>query len=151
MNTKLIYLSIGIVLFVVVVIYFRNKMKMPVSGTITSPFGERVHPITGTKSFHNGVDIAVPLNTPVKSPASGKVVSVYSNSAGGKQLVVKHNNGYYTGYAHLNSVAYPVGTTVSKNQIIAHTGNTGNSTGPHLHLTLKNKEKKYLNPLKYLS
>lgn len=113
------------------------KMKYPVSGRITSKFGDRTHPITKQKSFHNGIDIAVPSGTDVISPEAGKVISVYSNSTGGNQLIIEHSNGFRTGYAHLQKSLVKVGDSVSKGQVVAKSGNTGASTGAHLHLTLR--------------
>lgn len=126
-------------------------MKYPVSGRITSKFGNRTHPVTGVAGkFHNGVDIAVPVGTPVLSPADGKVVSVYTNSSGGIQLIVQHNNGFRTGYAHLNEVIAKAEQTVAKGEVIAKSGNTGASTGPHLHLTLR-KNGELVDPEEYFT
>lgn len=124
-------------------------MKYPVAGRITSKFGNRTHPTTGVASFHNGVDIAVPVGTPVHSPYSGVVKSVYSNNTGEIQMIVDHDNGFRTGYAHLNEALKRPGQKVSKGEVIAKTGNTGASTGPHLHLTLR-KNGELVNPEEYL-
>jgi len=109
----------------------------------------RIHPVTGEYKFHNGVDMAVPSNTPIYAPANGQVLNAYSNSAGGNQLVIKHpSEGIRTGYAHLNKSLVKEGQTVRKGQKIALTGNTGRSTGPHLHFTVKDLQTNdYVNPL----
>ena len=124
-------------------------MKMPLTGRITSKFGNRTHPISGVKKFHNGIDIAVPVGTAVLCPADGKVTSVYFNATGGNQMVVEHSNGYRTGYAHLKSSEKAVGSKVSKGDLIAYSGNTGASTGPHLHLTVR-KNGELVDPEKHL-
>lgn len=122
----------------------------PVNGKITSKFGSRTHPVTGTHSYHNGIDIAVPIGTSVIAPASGKVKSVYSNSAGGNQLIIKHDNGYQSGFAHLASAQVKVGDRVQQGQTVALSGNTGASTGPHLHYTLR-KDGELVDPSKHLT
>jgi len=128
-----------------------SAMKYPVSGRVSSKFGYRTHPVTGAQSnFHNGIDIAVPIGTPVLSPANGKVKSVYSNSSGGIQMIVEHTNGFRTGYAHLSQTNFSPGQSVIKGDVIALTGNTGASTGPHLHLTLR-KDGQLVNPEEYFT
>lgn len=123
-------------------------MKYPVKGRITSKFGDRQHPVTKENSFHNGIDIAAPLYTQVIAPADGKVINIYENAQGGKQLILEHADGMRTGYAHLSSYKVVRGQNIKVGQIVALTGNTGQSTGPHLHLTLTVKGKK-VNPEKY--
>lgn len=123
------------------------KMKYPVLGRVTSKFGNRFHPVTGVNSFHNGIDIAAPIGTPVVNPFNGKVINVYSNATGGKQLIVKHDNGYITGYAHLSkNNLFKIGDIVNQGETIALTGNSGQSTGAHLHLTLRDKSGQLINP-----
>lgn len=112
---------------------------------ITSSFGNRVHPVTGVYKLHNGVDFGAKTGTPILAPQSGKVIKKYSNSTGGNQLIVQHKNGYTTGYAHLDSYAVNLGDTVKNGQLLGYVGNTGASTGSHLHFTLK-KDGEYLNP-----
>jgi murein DD-endopeptidase len=112
---------------------------------LTSKFGARKDPFTGAYSGHNGTDFAIPVNTPLYSPASGTITSSFTNSAGGNQVVITHNNGIKTGYAHLNS-KFPKGTKLKKNELFAYSGNTGRSTGPHLHLTVK-KNDNLIDPL----
>ena len=124
-------------------------MIYPLKAEITSPFGDRIHPITGEFKFHNGVDFGAPTGTPIKAPANGTVESIYSNSTGGKQLVIKHNFGFKTGYAHLNAYNVEEGQKVKQGEIIAFVGNTGASTGAHLHFTVK-KNGEYIDPIKKL-
>lgn len=106
---------------------------------LTSKFGARRDPFTGSYSGHNGIDLAIPVNTPIYSPAAGVVTSSFTNSAGGNQMIIDHGN-IKTGYAHLNS-KLKKGARVKKNDLIAYSGNTGRSTGPHLHLTTKRNDK----------
>lgn len=110
--------------------------KKVCEGVITSRFGKRIHPVTKIESFHNGVDIACPRNTPVLSPVPGKIESVYMHPTGGLTLIfrdVKNNDRY--GFCHLNEVCYNQGQVVDSGIMIAKSGNTGRSTGPHLHFS----------------
>ena len=78
------------------------------------------------------------MRTPLRAPASGTVTSVIRNSSGGLQVVIRHDNGYTTGYAHLDTTSVAQGARVNQGDYFAHTGNSGASTGPHLHLTMRN-------------
>jgi murein DD-endopeptidase MepM/ murein hydrolase activator NlpD len=104
----------------------------PVKGTVTSPFNA----IRSGNTRHNGIDVAVPVGTPVYAPLDGEVYQTYYNSAGGNQIVIMHANGWRTGYAHLSKIVVSPKQKVQRGQIIAYSGNTGQSTGPHLHFTL---------------
>ena len=116
---------------------------------ITSGFGNRTAPTAGASTSHNGIDIATPLGTPVVAPADGVVTLVnYVPNLGGKQIVIKHNDGYQTGYAHLSEQLVSVGQKVKQGQLIAKTGNSGIGTGAHLHFTLTYNGVK-INPQKY--
>lgn len=113
----------------------------PVGGSVTSPFGWRVHPIFKRKIFHSGVDLGMPMNSPVKAANSGKVIFVGWYGGYGKVVIIDHGriNGVPTTtlYAHLNSYRVSVGSTVVKGQVIANVGTTGYSTGPHLHFEVR--------------
>ena len=113
----------------------------PVGGPVTSPFGWRVHPIFKRKIFHSGVDLGMPMNSPVKAANSGKVIFVGWYGGYGKVVIIDHGriNGVPTTtlYAHLNSYRVSVGSTVVKGQVIANVGTTGYSTGPHLHFEVR--------------
>lgn len=122
----------------------------PVASKISSPFGYRTHPVNKVKQFHNGIDLPVPLKTKVKCPYPGVVADVYHNPAGGNQVIIKHDNGYMTGYAHLTQALVKKGDRVKQGEVIALSGNTGKSTGPHLHLTMKDKAGNWLDPNKAL-
>ncbi len=114
--------------------------------TLTSGFGYRIHPITGEWKFHNGIDLAVPVGTPIRSPEGGVVSGWTSNSVGGLQMLVDHDNGYRTGYAHLNERIAGQGNRVEKGDVIAYSGNTGASTGAHLHFTMKDETGQFVDP-----
>jgi murein DD-endopeptidase MepM/ murein hydrolase activator NlpD len=105
----------------------------PVSGPISSQFGPRISPIDEELRFHAGVDIAVPVGTPVKATQAGEVVQAGANGAYGLAVVVRHEGGFETLYAHNSVVPARVGQRVERGEIIAYAGNTGVSTGPHLH------------------
>jgi murein DD-endopeptidase MepM/ murein hydrolase activator NlpD len=106
-------------------------VKTPVR--ITSRFGEK----RGT-SYHNGLDVAVPVGTSVFAIADGIVDSIWNDTAGGLSMRIKHDQGITVGYAHLSkNNLLSVGDKVKQGQIVALSGNTGNSTGPHLHITVR--------------
>jgi len=122
-----------------------KKWLSPLTGKISSKYGNRISPITNKKARHNGIDLAVPEGTPIKAPADGTIALRYYTKEGGRQMVVKHKGGYLTGYAHLRTRRFKEGTKVKQGQIIAWSGNTGISTGAHLHFTIR-KNGKFLNP-----
>ena len=103
--------------------------------TISSPYGWRVDPIDGSRSLHTGLDIAgTGLGSPVYASDNGTVIkSEYNGSGYGNYIVINHNNGYYTSYAHMNQRISQIGDTVAKGQVIGYVGQTGRATGPHLH------------------
>jgi murein DD-endopeptidase MepM/ murein hydrolase activator NlpD len=102
--------------------------------TVTSSFGWREHPISGKKKFHTGVDIRLAMNTPVGPVFAGKVIFAGVYGGYGKVIVIKHANKRYTLYGHLNKIIVTKGQVVAARQIMAYSGSTGYSTGPHLHL-----------------
>jgi len=112
----------------------------PVNGPITDLYGYRIHPIFGTRLFHDGLDIGVGCGTPIKAAASGRVSEEYYSSGYGYRLFIDHGwvGGQYmvTSYNHMSGYAVPVGTWVSQGQTVGYVGSTGNSTGCHLHLML---------------
>ncbi len=103
---------------------------------ITSPFGYRIHPITGVWSLHTGVDYGVTTGTPVRASSSGTVVRAAWYGGYGYCVDIKHSDGSLTRYGHLSSFAVSYGQTVRQGQVVAYSGNTGNSNGPHLHFEL---------------
>ncbi|QFP42055.1 M23 family metallopeptidase [Borrelia miyamotoi] len=122
----------------------------PTQGVITSGYGYRPDPFTKIISFHNGIDIANAANTPILATKEGIVVKVgFSVGGYGRYIIISHNNGFQTLYAHLGSFAVKTGQKVSRGQIIGRMGSTGYSTGNHLHFTIF-KDGKTGNPMKYL-
>ena len=105
----------------------------PVNGTITSGVGIRVDPIDGQLRHHNGIDIAVPEGTPVRSVAAGVVVYAGLRSGYGLTVLVEHDNGMITLCGHNSKLMVAQGETVKKGDTIALAGSTGRSTGPHVH------------------
>lgn len=105
---------------------------LPVAAVLTSAFGWRVHPISGTLSFHTGMDLGAPMGTPVLAAAAGQVVAADAMGGYGLAVVVEANNQRNL-YAHLSGIAVEPGAQVKQGQILGWVGSTGNSTGPHLH------------------
>lgn len=103
----------------------------PISGTITSRFGAR------GRSTHTGLDIATNRGTPIKAAAGGTVTYSGWKGSYGNLVIISHGNGVQTYYAHCDARYVSAGDTVSQGQVIAAVGNTGNSTGPHLHLEIR--------------
>ena len=109
---------------------------------ITSAFGDRIHPITFEELHHNGIDIKVPINTPVRSTADGTVYQVADDPHGhGRYIIIRHNDGYETLYANLSDIKVSHRQAVLKGEIIGHTGNSGSSTAPHLHYEIRHNQK----------
>jgi murein DD-endopeptidase MepM/ murein hydrolase activator NlpD len=118
--------------------YNLPKLRYPARGPITSPFGWRV--IFGKKHFHNGVDIGLPMRTPLRAPAFGTIISRWFDKVGGNCVIfeVIHNDlKIKLGYAHLDKLPDSSITRVKAGDIIAYSGNTGISTGPHVHYTMR--------------
>lgn len=105
----------------------------PVGGTITSQAGMRIDPIDGVWRQHNGIDIAIPAGTPVNSVAPGVVVYSGSRSGYGNTVIVEHDNGVISLYAHNSRILVTQGQPVTSESTLALSGSTGRSTGPHLH------------------
>lgn len=128
-----------------------TMMKKPVGdGRLSSSFGPRRNP-TGffrLPKHHNGIDYAAPIGTPIYAAASGEIEKIYVSSSYGKYILIAHENDFSTAYAHMNAFAegLEVGTKVKRGQIIGQLGNTGKSSGPHLHFELKYKGK-FMDPL----
>ncbi len=103
------------------------------NGWISSLYGYRKDPFTGKRSFHNGIDIAGKRGSKVMSVASGVVTFAGSKAGFGKVVEIRHGNGYSTRYGHNQKVFVETGDLVTKGQVISLLGNTGRSTGPHVH------------------
>ncbi|WP_295613801.1 M23 family metallopeptidase [Chamaesiphon sp. GL140_3_metabinner_50] len=100
---------------------------------VTSGFGWRTHPLTGSRRFHSGIDIGAPTGTPVVATATGTVVSAGWNGGYGKAIVIQHNGVQQTLYGHLSEISVQPGQQITQGSVIGLVGSTGNSTGPHLH------------------
>ncbi len=122
-------------------------LKSPLATVrITSRYGRRFHPVLGRMKMHAGVDYGAPTGTPVQSVADGTVTYAGWKGANGKLVSVRHANGYVTHYAHLSKIHVKRGQKVSKKTVIGKVGNTGRSTGPHLHFGMT-KNGRHINPL----
>jgi murein DD-endopeptidase len=123
----------------------------PLKGRISSPFGIRKHPVTGVAGkMHNGVDIPAPIGRHIVSPADGKVAAIFTHEFGGITLFINHANGFQSRYAHLNKTLVKEGAEVKQGQVVAENGNTGRSTGPHLHFGLV-LNGRHVNPEDYIN
>lgn len=124
----------------------------PLKGTprITSVYGARTHPVTGNPSVHEGVDFSATVGTDVFSPANGTVASVWSDSTCGNGLRISHTNGNETVYCHLNKVVVKKGDAVEAGCKVAESGNSGRTTGPHLHYAIK-QNGDYVDPTNWIN
>ncbi len=121
----------------------------PVRGWLSSPFGTRISPFTNEKEFHKGIDISARKNTPIVAPADGIVVYVGRKAGYGRMLHIDHGHGVLTKYAHLQKALAKKGQRVGRGQRIALVGNTGHSTGPHLHYEV-HRNGIPMDPLRYI-
>lgn len=121
----------------------------PVSGRLTSGFGHRRHPVHGGGDFHKGIDIAAPIGTPVKSPFAGTVAKVGENPYLGKYVMVDHPGGFRSVYGHNSEITVKAGDTIAAGHPIARSGNSGRSTGPHVHYGLF-KDGKPVDPMRWI-
>jgi murein DD-endopeptidase MepM/ murein hydrolase activator NlpD len=121
----------------------------PAKGWLTSRFGTRTSPFTNQKQFHAGIDIAGERGTDIVAPAQGKVVFAGSRGPLGKSVIIDHGYGVRTQYGHSDDLYVKTGETVQRGQRIAALGNSGRSTGPHLHYVVEVKGKA-VNPLDYI-
>lgn len=127
-----------------------NKIfSMPLEGKITSPFEKRENPITKEIENHTGIDIDAPLNTDVKTAYEGKVIRAEENPFYGKFIMIEHKNKLVSLYGHLNEILVNVGDNIEMGDIIAKSGSSGKSTGPHLHFEIR-KDGTCVNPEEYL-
>jgi len=126
-----------------------DLFKWPVRGVITSWFSWRRDPFSGRNSFHNGLDIGVPMGTPIGAAMEGTVSETGYSPIMGKYVILKHSGGWKTLYAHMSSILVQEGQYVSRSGRIGLSGNTGYSTGPHVHFTVY-KNGKLTNPANVL-
>ena len=120
------------------------------SYTITSPFGMRVHPISGVYKMHEGVDLSAPQGTPIYAAKSGKVTTTSFQAGGaGYYVSINHGDGFSSVYMHMTHYIVKPGNYVNAGQVIGYVGSTGGSTGPHLHFGISYNGK-YVNPMNYI-
>ena len=121
----------------------------PAQGWVSSDFGYRTSPFTGQREFHRGIDISAPEGTPIYAPAAGRVTFTGRDGAYGITMIIDHGQGMTTRYAHLQRYVAEKKQDVSRGQLIGYVGNTGRSTGPHLHYEVRVNNMP-VNPKKYI-
>ena len=124
----------------------------PVSGArLTSPFGQRLHPVLKVYRMHNGIDLAIAQGTPIYATRAGKVTrTAYQAGGAGNYVSINHLDGFASIYMHMTHYVVKEGQTVSAGQLIGYVGSTGISTGPHLHFGVSYAGT-YVNPLAYIT
>jgi hypothetical protein len=128
----------------------KSNFMWPLIGELTAGFGWRIHPITGDRRLHKGIDIAAPIGTPIFAAADGIVTECGWDEGGyGNKLVIRHPDGSETLYAHNNRLFVSQGQSVKQGQPIAEVGSTGRSTGPHLHFEML-KAQQLIDPIDLL-
>ncbi|MCW3170293.1 M23 family metallopeptidase [Chryseobacterium sp. 09-1422] len=130
---------------------FESKISMPLDKRIvvTSPFGWRTHPIFRIAKMHNGTDLKANYEN-VYAVLDGVVTESGYSKGGGNYIKIRHSKSFVTSYLHLSEIYYKAGEFVKAGLIIAQSGNSGNSTGPHLHFAVQ-ENGKYINPIKFLN
>ena len=123
------------------------KLTYPLEkkGNVTSGYGWRVHPVTGRREWHPGIDLEIPKGTEVRAVADGQVIYTGWLLNGGWTVKIRHNSGIVSSYKHLSRILVNQDAVVYVNQNIGLSGNSGLSTGPHLHFSIS-KNNKYVNP-----
>jgi murein DD-endopeptidase MepM/ murein hydrolase activator NlpD len=121
----------------------------PVEGQVTGSFGERIDPFNGEGAFHSGVDIGSTYGKQIIAPADGVVVATETLGGYGKAILIDHGNGISTRYGHLSGFAVTAGQRVQRGDLIGYVGESGRSTGPHLHYEVRINGTP-VNPYKYL-
>jgi len=130
-------------------LYMSTPKGWPVDGQVSSSYGYRLHPKTGARDFHSGMDIAADPGLPVKATADGIVSYAGWSGGSGNLVALEHGFGFSTFFAHNRLVAVNVGQKVKRGDILGYVGSTGNSTGPHLHYEVW-KEGKALDPITFV-
>lgn len=124
---------------------YGSPFDFPWPGYVTSPYGYRVHTLTGEKGLHRGIDIGAAEGTPIQALQDGRVVSAGNAGDYGLCVVIEDRDGYQSRYAHCGSLLVSAGQEVKRGDVVATVGSTGSSTGPHLHLEVAHNGE-YLNP-----
>ena len=135
--TRKIPLFLLLFLLLPAVVFAQPTFINPTSGIISSPFGWRIHPITGASRFHSGIDIADDYDTPVVASAPGVVTHAGWIDGYGNAVIIEHEGGWSTLYGHFAEIHVMAGQTVSTGHLIGGQGSTGNSTGPHCHFEIR--------------
>jgi murein DD-endopeptidase MepM/ murein hydrolase activator NlpD len=130
-------------------LYLSTPKGWPTDGHITSPYGKRIHPVSGEVEFHGGVDIAADPGMSVRATADGIVSFAGWSGNNGNLVVLEHGFGFSTFFAHNKKILVTVGQKVKRGDILGYVGSTGNSTGPHVHYEVWQKGHS-VNPVKYL-
>lgn len=131
-------------------LYASTPSIWPVRGWVTSPFGRRISPFSGIPAFHEGLDIAAQVGTPVLAPADGVVIKAAFSPGYGNMVEIRHGYGIRTIYGHNSRINVQEGQHVTRRDVIAYVGDTGSSTGPHLHYEVRQNGLP-INPVKYLN
>lgn len=131
-------------------LYKYTPLIWPCEGRVVSPFGYRIHPIYKVEHFHTGIDIANDYGTPIRATADGIVKFAGWQQGYGKVVVIQHEFGYITIYGHLSSIKVKQGQKVSRGEIIGSMGDTGTTTGSHLHYEVW-QGNKLCNPIKFVN
>ena len=121
----------------------------PVEGQVTGSFGERIDPFNGEGAFHSGVDIGSSYGHAIIAPADGVVTLTETMGGYGKTIMIDHGNGISTRYGHLSGFAVTAGQHIQRGEVIGYVGESGRSTGPHLHYEVRINDTP-VNPYKYL-
>lgn len=124
-------------------------LGLPVDGTITSKYGKRIDPFNGKEAFHPGVDIRNKIGTPVQATAPGKVKDCGYLRGYGRFVLLQHDDGFSTLFSHLKQISVKKGISINRGDLVGLLGNTGRSTGPHLHYEVRFKGKT-VNPIKFM-
>lgn len=130
-------------------LYLATPAGWPVTGSVSSGYGHREHPMSGKPNFHSGVDISAPQGSSVRATAAGIVSFSGWTSGGGNTVVIEHGHGFSTAYAHNRKNLVQVGQRVKRQEPIAILGSTGVSTGPHVHYEIW-KNGHHVDPAVYL-
>ena len=126
-----------------------GSWPVPGYSRVSSPYGYRIHPIFNTKKMHTGIDIPAPTGTPTVSIDPGKVIFAGTKGGYGKTVMIQHDDGKVTLYAHNSELTVSNGQRVEKGQVVAKIGSTGYSTGPHLHFEVRINGN-HVNPMPYI-
>lgn len=126
---------------------FRHP-DLGVDGVLTSRFGPRADPINGKAAFHKGIDLGAPTGTPIHAVRAGRVIFAGPHGGHGNLVEVDHGNGVITRYAHCSQIGVVEGQQIGENEVVGLVGNTGHSTGPHLHFEV-HVDGRAVDPLSY--